>query len=236
MTEHRLDVSDVCAVLEHVGSARMTEHVASAPRLNARAPQVSLDEIPKTVLPERLAVVGQEERVVPIVGGQSFSNFAEVPLDPSARTPSDREHAIMPSLSSADIEGILVQEHIASVEPDELDSPNAGRVQQLEDGPVANASRRRKVRLRKHAIYFAYSQDMRREAARDTGDDEIGCMIQRSLVGSDEPLEEGLQRIQPCDLRIGGERQAIGLAIMEEIALVVLQDVTMKLLEASYPA
>jgi hypothetical protein len=64
---------------------------------------------------------------------------------------------------------------------------------------------------------------MARQSTRNSREYEIGGRVASNALGSKQPLEESPQRIEACHLGIGGERQAIGLAVVEKIALVVLE-------------
>src|SRR5579859_571284 len=62
VTQHRLDVTDVRAVLEHQSRHRVTEQVTRAALTEICGLNVSTHELREAVGCKRLAQVGQEER------------------------------------------------------------------------------------------------------------------------------------------------------------------------------
>jgi hypothetical protein len=119
---------------------------------------------------------------------------------------------------------------------DQLAPSYTGRVQGLEDRPVAKASRLIEVRDSHHLLDLGDRQHVFREPVLEAWELQLGGGVVEQVVLPREPAEEGPHRDEPGVLGAEGERLTVRLPPVVERALVALQDGLGDLFRGSEPA
>ena len=128
MAEQLLDRAQVGAALEQV----RRERVAEAVRVRHQAAQR------RGVEP---AAAGREEERVVGAAGELGARLAEVAGDPVGGLLAERDDPVLRALAVADVDVLLLEVDVAEIEPDRLRAAQAGRVDELEQRPVADRER-----------------------------------------------------------------------------------------------
>ena len=90
-------------------------------------------------LDKRLAIVGQEQRGVVGIDDQLRADIGQVLLDPATGPFADRDQSILFALALPHHQRALIQFHVIQRQVRQLIAPDPGRIQGLQDRPVADA-------------------------------------------------------------------------------------------------
>ena len=116
VTKQLLDVPDVRAAFEQVRGARVTEQMAAdAFPLDARLPDVAWNVSAKHFFVERLAVAGQEERLLRRIHGEQRSHVLDVLLDPRQGALTHGDDAVLAALAQSHPEDALLAVEVGPV-------------------------------------------------------------------------------------------------------------------------
>ncbi|HEX4866770.1 MAG TPA: hypothetical protein VFV32_04010 [Acidimicrobiales bacterium] len=107
--------------------------------------------------------------------------------------------------------------------PSELGRPDAGRVEDLEHGPVAQAFDGVEIGLGEHRFDFGDGHGRAGLPALQARELEVGGRVDQDAMRAGEPAEPLPHRHQPGGLRSCGEGSTVGLAVMQQGPLVALQ-------------
>ena len=142
MAEHLLHDPQVGAVVEQVRGARVAQHVRRQVIADAGPVAVLVDHEPCPLPAEAAAALVQEHRLgvvaaLPPIGNElGPARRREPVVERRRRCRSVRHDALLRSLAEQPHER-LVEVDVTHRQPDHLGDPGAGRVQQLEQRPVA---------------------------------------------------------------------------------------------------
>jgi len=141
MPEDHLDEPDVRAVLQHVRGQRVPEGVATALPEAGQA-HIALDQVRQAVLPERLAVVRQEQRHLVRQAPQQRSHLAHVARHPDGGTCPERYEPVLASFTQPHHQRAALGVDVVQRQAHQFGTPDARAVQRFQDRPVAQAHRR----------------------------------------------------------------------------------------------
>src|SRR6266446_4660878 len=142
MAEHFLDRSEVGAALEQMGGERVAEEMGvDALRLEPGRPgEAAEDE--EGARTGQCPALGVEEELGPVAAVEVRPAAREVAAEGAHRLPADRDDTLLRALAEgADKAALEVDRGL--VEPDGLAHAQAGAVQELNEGAVAQRARRR---------------------------------------------------------------------------------------------
>ena len=160
----------------------------------------------------------------------SRPHLLDVAAYPVDRTRAQRHIAVFLALALADHERAVLQVHVVELEVDQLGAADAAGVERLQDGAIAQRLRIepplliRAQRERHHLLDLLAREDVRRQAPMHARQLQLGSRIGEDVILACEPLEEHPQRDQPLLLGGEGQRLAVVLAVVVQMAPVTLQD------------
>jgi len=139
VAEHFLDVADVGSATMHVGGTGMSPEMAGAGFVDAAAFEQFFDPVAKVGGAEALAVTGEEEGGFAGKMVEERAGFGEVAVEPGGGALADGQHPAFAVLAFAHDQGVGGGVVVAVVEIGHFTAPDAGGVEEFEDGAVAQA-------------------------------------------------------------------------------------------------
>lgn len=101
MSEHGLDKTDVCAVLQHQRGHGVTEQMATAALADAGFVDVLAHQLAQAIGAEHFALLGQEQRAVVLGQRKLGPDVVAVFGDPGQSPFADGDHAVFFALALA---------------------------------------------------------------------------------------------------------------------------------------
>ncbi len=224
VAEQLLDVADVGPVFEHVRGAGVAEEVAGPDGLDPGAVEDAPHPVANMVGAEAFAVAGDEEGVFADAGKQDGTDVVEIFAEPLEGAVADGDDAVFPVFAFADGEDAGLWIEVFIVEPDEFGAADAGGVEELQDGAVAETERVGDVGYGEDGADLLGAERAGKATGLFAGEFEFAGGVGFEHVGAAEPGEEGLEGGEPLALGADGERVAVGLAVVIEVPLVAFED------------
>jgi hypothetical protein len=167
VAEHLLDAAEVGAAFEQVRRERVPEQVrVYAARLEPRLLGQTAQDQEDAGARER-AALGVQEKLGTVAAIEEGTAAREVALQRGGSVPAERHYALLAALADHPDEPFL-EIDAALLEADRLGDAQAGAVEKLDQGAVAQCPGRRAVGRRDQAFRFARRQ-RRRQPARAAG-------------------------------------------------------------------
>ena len=201
----------------------MAEQVAAAALCRRAGRDVGLGGARQPVGAQRLAR-GREEQDVGLFGHELGPDQVAVAGHPQQRPGADGDVAVPCPLALADEHGAPGVVDVPDPQSDQLGPSDGRRVEHFEDGPVAHAEDGGDVGTGQDGFGFFGARAWPRGAgARPWAapDRPRGRTGMRPWVS--QPGEEGLDRDDALGLGAKRQRGAVGLLVVEEVALVGLE-------------
>ena len=150
-------------------------------------------------------------------------DLQHVLVDPRQGTRADGDHAVLLPLALTHHDRAALNVQIVKFQPGEFPPAHPRRIKRLQDGAVAQAQGIGDVGLVQHAIRFAGGQHMLGQAFFQPGHFQFARRVVERVIAAGAPLEEGPHRNQVRELAAEGERLAVLLAVVIQMALIPLQ-------------
>ena len=154
VSEKLLDVADVRAVLQHVGGARVAQHVARTFPPDAGGVDGAADPVAQEAGADAFSITGKEKGAATLRRIEQGPGFLDVEAQPAQGALARRHHAILAALPFSDREQAALAVEVVEIEPRAFGAPDAGGVEGLEDGAVADAQRIGDVGHVQHGVDF----------------------------------------------------------------------------------
>ena len=224
MAEQLLDKADVGATFQHEGGAGVAEQVAGAAFADLGGVDVIADELSEPVGREQLEQVGQKQRAAVWFSDQAGPHFLEVTPYPGQRPFANRDHPVLAAFALAHHQRATLVIEIDGLQRGQFAAPHPGRVEGFQHGPVPYPKRIGKVAPGHDRLDFGDVEDVLGQAFLGARQVDLARRVVEDAVLPRRPFEERPHRDQPRMHRAAAHRQAVAFAIMEQVALVALQD------------
>lgn len=222
VAEHLLDVPDVRPALVHQRGHRVAEEMAGAGLAQLRRVHPFLHRIAQMIAAERLTLRREEDGHIVRLDGKLGTGLPNVLLQPCDRPFPDRRIAVFLALA-VDQDQATVERQVIEFEQDRFKTPDAGRVQHLQDRPVTQSDRIAQVAALHDPLDLLGGEDVLGQGAAQPGQLQLRGWVVEDVVLPGHPSEPDAQRDEASVLRTEAQRLPVLLSIVEEMPLVSLQ-------------
>ena len=139
MTEHLLDVADVCAVVVHKCCHAVAEHMAGAALADIGFIHMRAYEVAQMIETERLAGIREKHRVIVRFHHKLRPRFTDILFYPGGGAIADRNHPIPFAFPLPDRDRTALCIKIVEFQVGQFQSPHAGGIKCFHQGSVSQA-------------------------------------------------------------------------------------------------
>ena len=159
MAQNHLDQRQVGPCVMHQRRHRVTIDVARAGLVDAGRLDVAAAILGQRVGMKRFSCLGDEQGPLLLIEQQATACPLHVTGDPEQRSHSDRDVAVLASLALVDEQTPAFDLHVVEPQAAQFSPPDPRAVQGLEDRPVSQSQRCRRVGLRQDAFHFVFGKN-----------------------------------------------------------------------------
>ena len=171
---------------------------------------------------EGIPVAGEEQGGLVGLLGEQRPDFVQVTAQPMQATGTDGNHAFLVPLPS-NAHHLLFVVHVGEFQVSEFTSPDPGRVEHFQHGPVPQAESVSDFGNRQNRFDLGAAEGFHRQAVFGSGQLQVcgGIGLDQALLA--HPREQVLDGSDSIALSGDAQRLAVGLAVAVEPTLIAFQ-------------